>query len=258
MSSPDRHPPSFDPSRPSPRIVARCRENLAGVRGEVAEACRRAGRPAESVRVVGVTKYVPIDWAAILLGAGCPDLGESRPQAIWERAAAFAAAGAPWSAARWHLIGRLQRNKVRRTLPLVALVHSLDSRRLLDAIAAEAPAGPGPVEALVEVNLDGDPRRGGVPPEGVAPLLDAAADGPVRIRGLMGMASAPGPSGDDGTARRQFATLRNLRDRLAADHPGIRDLSMGMSGDFVDAILEGATIVRIGSALWEGMAADGP
>jgi hypothetical protein len=90
-------------------------------------------------------------------------------------------------------------------------------------------------------------------PGDVKRLLDAAVDGPVKIRGLMGMESAPGPSGDDGTARRQFAALRALRDRLATDHPGLEELSMGMSGDFVDGILEGATIVRIGSALWEGM-----
>ena len=248
--------PPFDPASPGPAFRDRCRDNLARVRDAVAEACRRAARGPDAVRIVGVTKYVPPAWAAILLEAGCLDLGESRPQSVWERAAAFTGAGAPWSAARWHLIGRLQRNKVRRTLPLVSLIHSLDSRRLLDEIAAEAGSQRRRVEALVEVNLDGDPGRSGIAPEGVGELLDAAADGPVEIRGLMGMASAPppgGPEGEDGTARRQFATLRALRDRHAADHPRLVELSMGMSGDFVDAILEGATIVRIGSTLWEGL-----
>jgi pyridoxal phosphate enzyme (YggS family) len=245
--------PPFDPASPDPRLRDRCRSNLARVREAVAEACRRAGRAPESVRIVGVTKYVPPVWGAMLLEAGCPDLGESRPQSLWERAAAFTASGPPWSAARWHLIGRLQRNKVRRTLPLVSLIHSLDSRRLLDEIAAEALAQQIRVEALVEVNLDGDPGRSGVAPEGVGDLLDAAAGSPVEIRGLMGMASAPTPGGEDGTARRQFGLLRALRDRHAADHPRLVELSMGMSGDFVDAILEGATIVRIGSTLWEGM-----
>jgi uncharacterized pyridoxal phosphate-containing UPF0001 family protein len=236
--------PPFDPATPDPQLRDRCRGNLARVRDAVAEACRQASRAAETVRIVGVTKYVPPAWAAMLLENGCADLGESRPQNLWERATAFSAAGTPWSAARWHLIGRLQRNKVRRTLPLVSLIHSLDSRRLLDEIAAESLAQQRRVEALVEVNLDGDPGRSGI------------AGGPVEIRGLMGMASAPtpgGPTGDDGTARRQFALLRALRDRHAADHPGLVELSMGMSGDFVDAILEGATIVRIGSTLWEGM-----
>jgi pyridoxal phosphate enzyme (YggS family) len=245
--------PLFDPAAPDPRLRDLCLGNLARVREAVAKACRRAGRAPESVRIVGVTKYVPPAWGAMLLEAGCPDLGESRPQSLWERAAAFTASGPPWSAARWHLIGRLQRNKVRRTLPLVSLIHSLDSRRLLDEIVAEALAQQRRVEALVEVNLDGDPGRSGIAPEGVGDLLDAAAGSPVEIRGLMGMASAPTPAGEDGAARRQFGLLRALRDRHAADHPRLVELSMGMSGDFVDAILEGATIVRIGSTLWEGM-----
>ena len=238
--------PALDPAR------LRCRENLARVREEIAEACRRGGRSIEGVRLVGVTKYVPVAWAAILRDAGCPDLGESRPQAIWERAPLLASfPDAP--PARWHLIGRLQRNKVRRTLPLVTLIHSLDSLRLLDELSAEAGLRGQHCEALVEVNLDGDPGRAGADPEEVARLVDAAAGGPVVIRGLMGMASAPEPGGDDGTARRQFASLRQLRDRIAADHPGLVELSMGMSGDFVAGILEGATIVRIGSSLWEGL-----
>ncbi len=248
--------PPFESAAPDLQLRDRCRGNLARVRDAVAEACRRASRAAETVRIVGVTKYVPPAWAAMLLEAGCADLGESRPQSLWDRAAAFTAAGTPWSAARWHLIGRLQRNKVRRTLPVVSLIHSLDSRRLLDEIAADALAQQRRVEALVEVNLDGDPGRSGIAPEEVGSLLDAAAGGAVEIRGLMGMASAPtpgGPTGDDGKARRQFALLRALRDRHAADYPGLVELSMGMSGDFIDAILEGATIVRIGSTLWEGM-----
>jgi pyridoxal phosphate enzyme (YggS family) len=245
---PDRGPP-----RPDEALRGRCLENLARVGDEVAEACRRAGRAAESVRIVAVTKYVPVAWAAILLDAGCRDLGESRPQALWDRAAILSANGFPSDPVRWHLIGRLQRNKVRRTLPVVSLIHSLDSQRLLETLASEAATQRIDAAALVEVNLDGDPGRGGMAPGDVKRLLDAAVDGPVKIRGLMGMASAPGPSGDDGTARRQFAALRALRDRLATDHPGLEELSMGMSGDFVDGILEGATIVRIGSALWEGM-----
>ena len=226
-----------------------CRSNLDRVRAEVAEACRRAGRDPAGVRIVGVTKYVPLGFAAMLVEAGCFDLGESRPQSLWERAEAL-------PAARWHLIGRLQRNKVRRTLPLVSLVHSLDSRRLLDAIATEAGAAGSICDALVEVNLDGDPARGGLAAEEVPGLLDVAARSPaVRIRGLMGMASAPGPGTPADGPRRQFALLRRLRDNLAADHPGCIELSMGMSGDFVDAVLEGSTMIRIGSALWEGMAA---
>lgn len=224
----------------------RIRANLGRVRAEVAEACRRAGRAASEVRVVGVTKYVGVDQARALLAAGCVDLAESRPQRLWGMAAAL-------PAAHWHLVGRLQRNKVRRTLAIRPLVHSLDSLRLLEAIDAEAAAIGGACDALVEVNLDGDPSRGGVGLQEAAALVDAAAGSRVSLRGLMGMASAPGPGSPPDAARRQFEALRRLRDGLAADHPGIVELSMGMSGDFAEAILEGATIVRIGSSLWEGV-----
>lgn len=225
------------------------RANFERVRAEVAAACARAGRDPGGVSIVGVTKYVGVAAAAALLAAGCRDLAESRPQGLWEKAAAL-------PRARWHLVGPLQRNKVRRTLPLVALLHTLDSARLLEAIEEE---GAGRVlEALVEVNLDGDPRRGGVAAEGLGALLEAAAaSARVRVRGLMGMASAPSGAAGSDTARRQFAALRALRDRFAAAHPGLEELSMGMSGDFPEAILEGATLVRIGSALWEGLGQGG-
>jgi len=243
--------PEASPDRPGDDVErARCRANLARVQGMVAESCHRAGRDPAEVRIVGVTKYVPLRLARSLWEAGCTDLGESRPQALWERGPAL-------PEARFHLIGRLQRNKVRRTLPLVSLIHSLDSDRLLEAIASEGKAAGLVCDALVEVNLDGDPARGGLAPEHVSTLLDgAAARAGVRIRGLMGMASAPLHAADADLPRRQFASLRSLRDRLAGDHPGLVELSMGMSGDFSDAILEGATIVRIGSALWEGLTAD--
>lgn len=243
-----------DPLGPVPaaRVDARIRSNLARVREEVADACRRAGRPEEAVRIVGITKYVDVGLAERLMVAGLVDLGESRPQKLWEKAAAL-------PGARWHLVGRLQRNKVRRTLPLVWLLHSLDGPRLLETLRSEAEAAELACDALVEVNLDGDPGRGGVAPEEVDAIVEAAAASPrVRVRGLMGMASAPRPGVTAPVARRQFAALRALRDRIAAAHPSVHELSMGMSGDFVDAILEGATIVRIGSALWEGTSSDAP
>lgn len=232
----------------------RCRRNLAAVRDRVDTACRQAGRPAGDVRIIGVTKYVSDTRARLLLDAGCGDLGESRPQALWEKAAELGGHVPP---PRWHLIGHLQRNKVRRTLPLVTLVHSLDSPRLLAAIEAEAAAIGRTCDVLVEVNLAGDPARSGVRPDDVEPLIVAAFPlTHVRVVGLMGMASVP--QGDGGAAaRRQFAALRTLRDRLSSRMPvgaEFRELSMGMSGDYVEAILEGATMVRIGSALWGGMA----
>ena len=236
-------------NQPSP---SRVRENLAAVQGRVAEACRRAGRDLGEVRIVGVTKYVSAEAARVLLEAGCIDLAESRPQSLWEKAEALAGMV---PAPRWHLVGHLQRNKVRRTIGVTALIHSLDSARLLQAIHDEAAAAGTECDLLVEVNLAGDPARTGLAERDVATLVEAAAGLPhVRIRGLMGMASAPEGPDAAATARRQFASLRMLRDRLVAELPAaasLRELSMGMSEDYEAAILEGATLVRIGSALWE-------
>lgn len=233
---------------------ARVRENLTAVRGRVDEACRRAGRDPTHVRIVGVTKYVKADLARLLLECGCIDLAESRPQSLWEKAEALADA-APQP--RWHLVGHLQRNKIRRTLPIMSLLHSLDSRRLLDALNAEAALVGRTCDVLVEVNLAGDPARTGVAEAEVAPLVEAACKlEHVRLRGLMGMASAPeGPAAAE-VARSQFARLRELRDQLqqrVATAAVLDELSMGMSEDFEEAVLEGATLVRIGSALWEGV-----
>lgn len=225
--------------------------NLARVRDQVAEACRRAGRNPATVTLIGVTKYVDAAAARLVHAAGCHDLAESRPQALWGKAEALADLAPP---PRWHLIGHLQRNKIRRTLAVNPLIHSLDSGRLLEALAAESAAG-GVCEALVEVNLAGDPDRTGATEAEAEAIVAAAATRPeIRIRGLMGMASVP--DGDPGAARREFARLRELRDRFAATLPGgdsLRELSMGMSGDFVEAILEGATMIRIGSALFAGL-----
>ncbi len=231
----------------------RCRENYAAVCDRVAEACRRAGRSADDVTVIGVTKYGGADVARLVAEAGCRDLAESRPQELWAKAEALRDVD---PAPRWHLVGHLQRNKVRRTLPVVSLVHTLDSRRLLDAISAEATAAGRTCDVLVEVNLAGDPGRSGAVEADVPALVaEAAAATHVRLRGLMGMASHPDAAAAD--ARGDFARLRGLRDRLAATLPAgaLTELSMGMSGDFEEAIAEGATLVRIGSALFEGLTA---
>lgn len=229
----------------------RCAENLAAVRGRIAEACGRAGRRPEDVRLVAVTKYVDVAVTRLVAEGGCLDLAESRPQQLWTKAEALAGHAPP---IRWHLVGHLQRNKVRRTLPAVSLVHTLDSGRLLEAIESEAAARGSPCEVLVEVNLSPDPSRSGAPLADVPDLVAAAAAAPhVRLRGLMGMASHPDSPAAD--ARRDFARLRDLRDRLAGEAPpdALQELSMGMSGDFAEAILEGSTMVRIGSALFEGV-----
>jgi len=236
---------------PDDATRGRIAANLAGIRGRVAEACRRGGRDPAAVTIVAVTKYVDADTARLVHQSGCHDLAESRPQALWAKAEALMTPAPP---PRWHLVGHLQRNKIRRTLPHLALLHSLDSLRLLESLESEAAAAGAACRALVEVNLTDDPARTGASPADAETIVAAAAARPhVIVRGLMGMAHVPDGAAD--SARRDFARLRELRDRLARSLPAgaLPELSMGMSGDYEAAILEGATIVRIGSALFEGI-----
>jgi hypothetical protein len=232
-----------------PDIVARIAENVAHIRGRIADAAARSGRAPSDVTLVAVTKYVSAAEVRALVAAGCRELGESRPQQLWEKAAELADLPI-----QWHLIGHLQRNKVRRTLPLVAMIHSVDSPRLLAAIDAER-MGTGKFSGvLLEVNTSGETAKHGLQPGEVEPLLtELPRYRHVAVRGLMCMASLEG--GPD-AARRDFAALRQLRDRLRGRCPpgvALDELSMGMSGDFETAIEEGATIVRVGSALFEAV-----
>lgn len=227
----------------------RIAENLAAVRECIAAAAARSCRPASAVTLVGVTKYVDAALARLLVEAGLKDLGESRPQELWAKAEALAGVQPTW-----HLIGHLQRNKVKRTLPVASLIHSADSLRLLAEISREAAALKIPANVLLEVNISGDATKHGLGPNEIEPLLPQIAElSLVQVRGLMTMASR---EGDDARARREFAALRELRDRSAANCPPnivLNELSMGMSGDYEIAIEEGATIVRVGSALFEGL-----
>jgi len=234
----------------------RVAQNLAEVRERIAAAARAAARDPLTVTLVAVTKYVDVATTQLVVDAGCLDLGESRPQQLWDKAAALQT-----SDVRWHLIGHLQRNKIRRTLPDVALIHSGDSLRLLEEInrVAEAAARDRPVPVLLEVNVSGEPAKHGFALDALPPLLDAiAALTHLDVRGLMAMARLD----DDHTAaRHDFAALRELRDRLRSAWHGrfsLGELSMGMSGDFEQAVAEGATIVRVGSALFEGLAGERP
>ncbi len=228
--------------------MSRLVDNLFQVRERIAAAAERGGRTAESVTVVAVTKGVDAATARAVCAAGCLDLGESRPQELWSKAAALADLPV-----RWHLIGHLQRNKVARTLPLVSLVHSADSRRVIHAIDEAAAALDRTVPLLLEVNISGDSAKHGFPPGDVSQCLDEVARMTnVQIRGLMGMAALEG--GAD-RARRDFRALRELRDQLrelALPGVSLDELSMGMSDDFEAAVEEGATLVRVGSALFEG------
>jgi PLP dependent protein len=260
-------------------IAARINGNVTCIRQRIAEAAARSGRAASQITLVAVTKYVSAELARQVIAAGCRELAESRPQQLWEKAAALGDLPI-----RWHMVGHLQRNKIRRTLPLVAMIHSIDSLRLLEAIDADLAASPfrAPTEGwtgegrgdgkspllsgegkcegrstlplLLEVNVSGEQAKHGFAPEAIEPLLASLPDyRHVAVRGLMCMA---GLEGDLDAACRDFDALRGLRDRLRPNCPqavSLDELSMGMSGDFEVAIEQGATIVRIGSALFEGV-----
>jgi pyridoxal phosphate enzyme (YggS family) len=225
-------------------LRALLRERLGTVEERLTAASTRAGRRRDEVRLVAVTKMVGPEVAGLLPELGVLDLGESRPQELWTKAAALP------TTVRWHLIGHLQRNKVERTLPLVNLLHSVDSLRLLGEIEQEAGRQGHTVAALLEVNISGEVNKNGFAPGEVLGLwehFDALTH--VRIEGLMGMAAF---EEDPQRCRPAFATLRELRDRLRP-RLGEGHLSMGMTNDFEVAIEEGATLVRLGSVLFEGL-----
>jgi len=231
-------------------------ERFVAVWVRIIKACGRAGRSVEEVTLVAVTKTVSVEVASAVATAGVPttfpqrgrgpvDLGENRPQELWKKAAAI-------PSARWHLIGHLQRNKIEKTVPLVTLIHSVDSERLLLALDEFGNRRGQPVPVLLEVNCSREEAKGGFRPEDVPSLSDklAALTG-VRIDGLMTMAAF---HDDPENSRPTFAELRQLRDRLARDTGlSLPHLSMGMSNDFEVAIEEGATLVRIGTTLFAGL-----
>lgn len=223
--------------------------NVADVRSRMDAAAARAGADPRHIGLVAVTKYVGPAEARAVFEAGCTFLGESRPQQFWPKAQALADLPI-----QWHMIGHLQRNKIRRTLPLVKMVESVDNIRLLEAIDRTAAELSLQMPILLEVNISGDAQKHGFSPHELRPLLDELARfSNVKIQGLMGMASL---SGGADAARRDFSALRELRDRLAGNCPPgveLKELSMGMSGDYELAIEEGATIVRVGSALYQGL-----
>jgi pyridoxal phosphate enzyme (YggS family) len=224
--------------------------NLKRVEERIAAACARAGRERGDVTLVAVTKSIGPEIAAVLPELRVFELGESRPQALWAKAATM-----PPPTVRWHLVGHLQRNKVERTLPLVKMIHSVDSLRLLDAIESEGERLSRVVDVLVETNVSGEAAKGGFAPSELPAVAERSASlRHVRVRGLMTMAPL---TDDPELARPTFAGLRGLRDELRCEFGGphrFEHLSMGMTGDFEVAIQEGATLVRIGTALFEGLA----
>lgn len=203
------------------------------------------------MQLVAVTKYAPLDSVRALVDLGVVTLGESRPQQFAQRVAELD------RAVDWHFIGHLQRNKVRMVVPHASLIHSIDSLRLLERVNQAASETDTSPRVLLEVNVSGEGSKDGFSPESLDREWEQLiAMTPARIVGLMTMA----PAGDDPEqARPCFRALRHLRDELARRSPAsidLRELSMGMSGDFEVAVEEGATLIRVGSALFAGIAAN--
>lgn len=210
-------------------------QRVAHVRERIARAAERSGRPPSDVTLIAVSKTWPAQAVSDVLAAGISDFGENRVQEGVAKAAELA--GEP---IRWHLIGHLQTNKVRAALGSFAILHSVDSERLLRAISAAASA---PVPLMIEVNVAAEPTKEGVPPAEVAPLLRVAAGLPhLDVQGLMTVAPHVA---DAAEVRPVFRQLREV-----AHANGLRELSMGMTNDYEVAIEEGATFVRVGRAIF--------
>ncbi|MDO8434138.1 MAG: YggS family pyridoxal phosphate-dependent enzyme [Candidatus Binatus sp.] len=216
-------------------------ERLERVRSRIEASARRAGREIASIRLVLASKTQPASAIRAAYHAGARDFGENYVQeAIAKRAEL-----ADLKDIRWHLIGHLQTNKAKVAAASFDLIQSLDSTRLVEALARARKNSP--VRALIEVNLAGESSKTGVAPDQVEALLDAAR-GKIEIDGLM---TIPPPAATPELVRPYFVRLREMRDRLAMrSGVALRELSMGMTDDFEIAIEEGATIVRVGRAVF--------
>ena len=226
------------------------------IQHRIEQACFRSHRQIDSVRLVAVTKYAQWEWVEELLHLGCVGLGESRPQQLLQRAE-LAKESTPQVTPEWHLIGHLQRNKVKALLPEVFLIHSVDSMRLLEAIQKHAASVNLTPKVLLEVNVSGEAAKDGFSEESLKTNWNIIRDfSHLEIAGLMTMA----PWCEDVEQTRPvFRKLRELRERLSGETDGkhsLTELSMGMSRDFEVAIEEGATMIRLGSILYQQLSDD--
>jgi PLP dependent protein len=229
--------------------VERIRYNLDAVERRITDAARRAVRRADSVRLIAVTKKSPPQWIRSLIDVGVRDCGENYPQELWRKhdeLSDFA------GSIHWHLIGHLQTNKLKKTLPMVRMIHSVDSLKLLRALDDAALALADPPSVCLQVNTSDEPSKHGWTNDVI--LREAAAIATCRAIPIVGLMTIAALGTTAETARGSFVRLRELRDvlRRETDLPLV-ELSMGMSNDFETAIEEGATLVRVGSALFEGI-----
>ncbi len=220
-------------------------ENYRQIEARVAAACEKAGRARKEVTLVAVSKTKPEEQIRKLMEIGVRDFGENKVQDLCKKMEDIPGEN------RWHFIGGLQRNKVKYLVGRpICLIHSVDSIKLAQEIQKEAEKKGVTVPVLLEINIGGEQSKGGVAPKEAETLLrQAAVFSRLRIQGLMTVA----PPGKEEENRAYFREMRLLRDRLAAlALPGVdlRELSMGMTDDFETAIAEGATIVRVGTAIF--------
>ncbi|MFN6137807.1 MAG: YggS family pyridoxal phosphate-dependent enzyme [Planctomycetota bacterium] len=235
----------------APLDADRLAKNLQIVRQEMADACKKAGKTPAEVTLVAVTKTVSQQTCNELVRLGCLDLAENRPQVLWEKSASVD------PQVRWHFIGHLQRNKSPRTVPLLDTMHALDSLRLAEQMTKdsvpEKNLGGKKLRVLLELNITQDKTKTGLSPTEAQGVLEKYLATPLwqerlDLCGLMGMSSL---QGDIAQTRREFESIRLLRDRWQdAYQIRLPELSMGMSDDFQIAIQEGSTLVRIGSRLY--------
>jgi pyridoxal phosphate enzyme (YggS family) len=224
--------------------LAELAANLAEVADRMTTACAAAGRDPREVRLIAVSKTFPASDVMLLSQLGITDFGENKDQEAAPKAAACAAAGI---SLRWHFIGQLQANKAASVVRYAYAVHSVDRLRLVSELGRRAIAAGRVLQCLVQVSLDGQQGRGGALPGEVPGLADAVAgqDG-LELAGVMAVAPLGAP------ARPAYARLREIAETVRSAHPAARAISAGMSGDLGEAIAEGATHVRIGTALLGG------
>lgn len=238
-------------------------DNLKRVRERIHAACARSERRSEDVKLVAVTKTVEIDIIRAAIESGLHDFGENRVQELAKRAGmvrehlsrrrAMETASTPPNP-RWHMVGHLQRNKVRALLPWADTIHSLDSLRLAEEISAEANRIGKTISLLIEVSVAGEKTKSGIAVGATSHFAEHIATLPgIKIAGLMTMA----PLADDSEkARPYFARLREIFEDMQSEGvvgPDFRELSMGMTNDFEVAVEEGATMIRVGRALFDGV-----
>jgi pyridoxal phosphate enzyme (YggS family) len=218
------------------------RERLNQVRERIDRAAERAGRDPSVVSLVAVSKTFSVDVVKAAIDAGTGDLGENRAQELKDKAAVLG------HAARWHFVGPLQTNKVRVVMGIADLIHSVDREELAEVISRRAGSAHVTQDVLIEVNLSGEATKHGVPPSRALELLQAIGKlDNIAVKGLMTMAPF---TEDPEISRPYFRQLAGLRDEAVAVVPEATDLSMGMSRDFEVAVEEGATLVRVGEAIF--------